>query len=317
MRASANDRLSLFWLRSNAPGERVSVLRSDLTERQTLVNRFITFKPGQRPVHVILIPIRDFKHRCSRILHAKNGYRYVSVIFYTPSSYTLSFKKLQYLVSGASALLDLILFGQNVVRKKRFIQMSVYDCSKKWRLSHIRHWRLSQRYAQHLSQSGSNQDTKTRGLSAQLCRWITSESQKQNLTGPKLSVVPIKRQSNQYYLINQPTVKRLWNAGLLGRVSKTKPCVRLANERKSHVWDWPMKGRAMCETGQWKEEPCLRLANERKSHVWDWPMKEPCVSHVWAMCETGQWKEKPCLRLANERKRLKLAKQNRFRVEDD
>ena len=56
-----------------------------------------------------------------------------------------------------------------------------------------------------------------------------------------------------------------------------------------------MKRKAIYETGQLKEKPYLRLANERESHIWDWPMKKPYLrlaNERKAISETGQWEGK-------------------------
>ena len=94
-------------------------------------------------------------------------------------------------------------------------------------------------FLQRTAQTGSNQNRKKSGRP----RWTTMQedtyirvSSLRNgcLTGPQLAA---SLNGTRKTLVSTSTVKRwLWDAGLLGRVAKKKPYLRLANKRKRLRW---------------------------------------------------------------------------------
>ena len=136
------------------------------------------------------------------------------------------------------------LYSQNGQKKRTFFSNStVYSCSEKWILFHAKKLKISYNVVyyshQQTAQTGSNQNRAWSGRP-----WCTTKQEDKYirvcslrngcLTGPQLAA---SLNGTRKTPVSTSTVKRrLRDAGLLSRVAKKKPYLRLANKRKTWIW---------------------------------------------------------------------------------
>ena len=129
------------------------------------------------------------------------------------------------------------LYSQNGQKKRTFFSNStVYSCSEKWRLFHARNCQEIEDFLQQCTTPFREQHKWAlarieRDTTKQEDKYIrVSSLRNRRLTGPQLAA---SLNGTRKMPVSTSTVKRrLRDAGLLGRVAKKKPYLRLANDEE-------------------------------------------------------------------------------------
>ena len=135
--------------------------------------------------------------------------------------------------------------AQNGQKQRPFFwNSSVYSCSEEWRLFHARNCQESEDLVQHCvlplprtAQTVSNQNRKRSGrprcTTEQEDKYIRVSSLKNRcLTSPQLAASWNSTRKTPFSTVK----RRLRDAGILGRVAKKNPNLRLANKKKRLTW---------------------------------------------------------------------------------